>query len=386
MVLTEGESNKIAPTFYISSRRRSGGTVSFKCYDRTIYTDRQFEVSDGIFETDGENAGTVESYWLAQHISQQCGFAGFGIVGTISEVPQIHISREYVTGKSCRSLLSAVSAAWCGYFRVTNDDYLVFSPFGGTHDIRQSHSHTAISEGGSKGPIEQLIVSNGTETFINGNSSADVFGTLKLSAELADRESAASVFERVKGYVYQSWSCDKAIIDNGAGDMETDAEIAFADGSLRTANRVEAVLTSCGFICTCGRNDVVEDEFDYTGAISREIEKRIADGEVLGGKWKLSRYEGIEVFSEDSAPISTYSVENSNSKVISRYGFNVGKNGFTEFEGDLVSAKVFDSAEKIDDNTIVITYPGNVRYKYTKEKNGNTVKFKKERLEAEKIE
>ena len=51
--------------------------------------------------------------------------------------------------------------------------------------INKADKHTAIIEKGEKEPIEQVIMSNGTDTFYAGNTSADVFETLKISSELA---------------------------------------------------------------------------------------------------------------------------------------------------------------------------------------------------------
>lgn len=365
-----------SPTGYISSRRRSGGVVSFKCYDRMIYTEQSAVVPEEVFSKTGENTGTIESRQLVQMISKQCGFKDWGIGGEfVGEIPDIYIPRDYVHGKSCKVILEAVSAAWCGYFKTSLSDQLIFIPFAAKYGRGTAHYHTEIIEGGCKGPIEQLIMTNGTDTFFMGNQNADVFGTLKISSDFASADAAAKIFERVKGYIYQAWSCEKCLIDDGIGDTEIDAEITFADGKARIANSIEKIPTSRGFLCRCGRNEVTEDEFDYTGALSREIEKRIADGEVLGGKMMITRYQGIEILSEDSAPAAAKSTGSKAN--VTKYGVNVGKNGVTVYEGDFISEKIFESAERIDENTVVINY-ADFKIKYTKTSDGNKMVLKKE--------
>ena len=49
----------------------------------------------------------------------------------------------------------------------------------------------------------------------------------------------------------------------------------------------------------------------------------------------------------------------------------------TVYDGDMVSAGIFESAEKINDNTLVINHPG-FKIKYTKSADGKKIKLKKE--------
>lgn len=195
MVGVGGVPVTFAPTFYIYSRSKSGGVISFKCYDRMIWA----EQSDNASKSSFDDNGMIESQYIVQQIASQCGFKGWGLGGTITTVPEVYLPMEDVIGKSCHDILNSVSEAWCGFFKVDNDDRLVFIPFGSVYSFgNQAYRHTPISTGGIKGPIMRVVMSNGSESFSAGNSGADVFNTLKLSSKYASGDIAAQIMERVR--------------------------------------------------------------------------------------------------------------------------------------------------------------------------------------------
>lgn len=89
----------------------------------------------------------------------------------------------------------------------------------------------------------------------------------------------------------------------------------------------------------------------------------------------ITRYQGIEILSEDFAPAAAKSTGGKAN--ITKYGVNVGKDGVTVYEGDFISEKIFESAERIDENTVVINY-ADFKIKYTKASDGNKMVLKKE--------
>ncbi len=365
VVLSCGYGYTFTPAFYIMSRSKKGGCVSFKCGDRMIFTDQTAVIDDGKY-TDGK----IESQWLVQSIASQCGFNSWGIGGTITEVPNVYIAKEYISGKSCRSLLEAVSAAWCGYFKTSNDNTLMFIPFGSKYYLgSQALNHAAVVEGGSKGPIECVIMSNGTETFISGSENTDMFKTIKLSSDFASQELAGQILKRIKNYTYEAWSCSKCIIDYGLGDVEIDAEINFADGNTRIANYIEKIPTAAGIFCRCGRNDVTESEFDYTGALSREIQKRIADGEKLGNGTMITRYQGVVHLGKETT-------DEKGNKVQNRYGYSEATaDGVVQFDGAMVDSVLPSVAVSSDLSAVNLEYEGK-KYELQLAWNGDDVSIK----------
>lgn len=348
VVLSCGYGYAFAPTFYIMSRSKKGGCVSFKCGDRMIFTDQQAVISDAQY-TDKK----IESQWLVQAIAAQCGFNGWGIGGTVTEVPTVYLTKEYISGKTCRNLLETVSAAWCGYFKVSNGNVLIFIPFGSKYHLgSQALNHATVVEGGSKGPIECVIMTDGTKTYISGNENADMFRTIKLSSDFATQELAGQIFKRIKDCTYEAWSCSKCIIDYGLGDVEIDAEINFADGSTRIANYIEKIPTAAGIFCKCGRNDVTESEFDYTGKLSREIQKRIADGEKLGNGTMITRYQGIVHLGKETN-------DEQGNKVQNRYGYSEATaDGVVQFDGAMVDSVLPKVMINSDLSAVNLEYEG----------------------------
>lgn len=358
----------IAPTFYIYSRSKSGAVISFKCYDRMIWT----EQPDAISESSFDDNGLIESQWAVQQIASQCGFNGWGLGGTVTTVPEVYMPKEDIIGKGCHDILNAVSEAWCGFFKVGNDDKLVFIPFGSVYSLgNQAYRHTSVSTGGVKGPIERVIMSNGSEVFSAGNSGADIFNTLKISSKYASGDIAAQIMERVNNYVYEAWECQKCIINESACGIEINAAIAFGDGSERIANHITKIPTAAGILLSCGSNDVTETEFDYTGVLSREIEKRIADGEKLGNNIIITRYQG---------PIHTYEEKNkarsNGTPTVKRFGYSPAtSDGVVIFDGameDKAKPKVEVNADLSGFSTIY----GDTVIQYELEWDGDNVTLK----------
>ncbi len=360
--------------YYIATRTLKNNVVSFKCYDRMMYIDQIFDVTKLLYSiTDSYSDSTV-----IYTIAQQCGFSGYSIAGdSSSDLISFQVTKDYLNGKSCRAILEDISKVLCGFFKTGNDNNLLFVPFGTNYYLGcKSEVHTAITTGGVKGPIEQVIVINNNDIYYAGNQSADVFRTIKITTEFASQEIATKIYERLQGYVYEAWNCEKCVITGDWGEIENTAEIFFADGSVRTASNITKIPTSQGIYVSCGNNDVVENEFDYTGALSRKIESKIGDGEELGNKTMITRYQGIVHLGEKTID------ENGNEKQ-NRYGYTAATaSGVVEFEGAMVS-RVTPQSATISPNgkEALIQYDGK-SYKYSLEydSNGNVTSFAKEEV------
>lgn len=375
MAGADGTPVTFAPTFYIYSRSKKGGVISFKCYDRIIYTEQTITMSEAVFDAFAENE-LIESRYVVQHIASQCGFSGFGIsISSTAEdfIPPVYMPKEDVLGQNCNQILNSVSEAWCGYFKTGNNDKLLFIPFGYTYSVgNTAFKHTEISTGSVKGPITQVIMSNGTETFISGNNGADFFNTLKISSKYASTYIASIIKDRLQGFVYKAWECGKCILNDSGGAIEINAEITFGDGSERVANHIAKIPTPAGILLSCGSNDVTETEFDYTGALSKKIEKCIADGEKLGNNIIISRYQGpVHTYEEKSKARSV----NANPK-IKKFGYAPAtSDGVVIFDGameDKAKPKIEVKADLSGFSTI---YEDTV-IQYELEWDGDNVTFK----------
>ncbi len=279
--------------------------------------------------------------------------------------------KEDIIGKSCHDILNSVSEAWCGFFKVGNDDKLIFIPFGSVYSLgNQAYRHTSVSTGGVKGPIMRVIMSNGSETFSAGNSGADVFNTLKLSSKYASGDIAAQIMERVRDYVYEAWECRKCIINDSACGIEINAAIAFGDGSERVANHITKIPTAAGILLSCGSNDVTETEFDFLGALSRKIEERIADGEKLKNTM-ITRYQGVVHLEEKKSK-----TKSGIAAAVKKFGYSPAtSDGVVIFDGAMED-KAKPKVEVKDDLSGFSTIYGDTVMRFELEWDGDNVTLK----------
>ncbi len=361
---SNGNKDQIDQTFYISNRSSRNKTVSFKCYDRMILTDQAFTPNENLFTNE-----KITAYDALSCIASICGFKDYGILD-INDVPDIKIPREKTIG-SCRNMLELISSAWCGYFRTSIDNKLIFVPFGTayTHVLDTEYTfHSAIEENNTK-IITQVIMSGDGQEFTSGVSSG-ALSTLRISSSLASQELASKILSRIQNYRYQSWECSKFIFKNiYHGDFMTPTiEITFEDGEKRVANYIEKTFTSYGVVMKCGANDFSENEIQYQGSYSRNISSRIQDGEKLGNNTMITRYQGIvHVAETKSTKVRTInSASNENDSTL-MFGYSPATpEGVVEFDGAMLDS-VFPALEINDDATeLTADYGGTVKkYKLT---------------------
>ena len=357
------------PDYYIATRQRRGGKVSFKCYDRMIYTDQIIDMAK--MGLDAENRTTSQN--VAVGIAEQCGFKGLYFAEK-KEIYDVYITADKLEGKTCRELLETISRVWCGVFRTDKNNSLVFVAFGALYYLTSSAQyHTSISEGGEKGPIEQVYVTNGKDEYSAGKSSADFLSTLKIKTEYASQDLAEHLISRLENYTYSAWDCEKCIIDSNYGNIEAPALINFGDGSTRVANSIIKYPTPYGVFISCSSNEVVENEFNYLGVLSRKIETKIGDNEELGNKTMITRYQGIVHLGEKTTNENGVEVQN-------RYGYTPATaSGIVEFEGAMVSRVTPTKASfSADGKEAVIQYDGKAyRYNLEYDSSGNVTSFEK---------
>ena len=334
-------------------------------------SDRDFDNTDF---SDAET--TYSADYVMSAVKNQCGFLSVGY-SDLAGLGEINFTAEMLSSLTCRAVMEKIAEAMAGVW-IADREGAKLCCFGTSfQNYSAADKYTEIDFKGTQ-KITELIITDSDSGKITDLSEPENGAILTVETHFP--KAAEAAWERVRKAVYTAWSCEKALIDSVSPDAAAAGLIKFGE-SVLTANNVTVDVDSTGVYFSGGAEAM--DEIAYKNRVERELNQRVKIGKTVGNTQIAP--DGVKLVSEfvDKNAVRSAGTENT---VVEKYGFNVGKNGFTEFEGDLVSAKVFDSAEKIDDNTVVITYPGNVQYKYTKEKNGNTVKFKKERLEAEKIE
>lgn len=326
----------VVPNYYVSSRSKKGVSVTFRCYDRCMFTDQPLEITSSSFTNNKISHSAVLAL-----IVEQCGFTDWASADT---VPNLMLDINDVMGKTCRNILELISSAWCGFFKASGT-VLTFIPFGTAYPAGSVASdNAAVSVGSVKGPITKVVMLNGSTTYTAGTSGADVLNTLRVQSSLASQALADAILDRVSNYTYTAWECEKCVMQS-IGDI--DAQITLADGTTVVPNSLTYCFAGTGVYLTCGRNDVTENEFDYDGALTRAINQRIKDGEKLGNNTLITRYQGIIHLGEE------YEDEQGNTAQ-NRFGYSGATvNGVTEYGGAIIDRKTFSRATFNSDATSI---------------------------------
>lgn len=366
----------LLPKYYIINRVKKGSTITFTCMDRMIFLDQTVNIAKNQFTND-----EIDTSDVLETIRSQCGFSeiayiGMGNTSVSAILPKLKKSDVYM--KTCRNVLEVISQACVGFWRCGRQanygtDSLIFHAFGSTPYavLIDEVVHTDVSYGGEKGPIAGIIITDDDEkTFTTGDTS-DMFTTIQISTPYASNAILNNVAQRVMGMTYKAWNCSK-IKASTSGMITMGAQINLGDDVMEICNSVKVTPTAYGIFAEVGRNEVTESEFDYLGAISRQIEQCIKDNEKYGCMM-ITRYQGV-VFTADE-------VENGET-VTKTYGFGTYGGGITEYDGAMVSKVVPSSAKWNFDKTEALVSYGEKKYKYgiQRDSDGNITNFTKEEV------
>lgn len=383
--------------FFISRRTRSGGKVTFVCYDRMIKLGASADELDieyeNVIEGD-EGSGDIQSLTLVKLIADKAGF--YGVTEDIDNNTSmayfqwLKIKKTAIEGNDLRSVLETISTAWCGYFTLAADNKLDFCQFGswtrGYHTICPIDTHSAIRIGTEKEPIKSVVVYSGSNYYYAGEKDGDVLETLKIQTEFASQEYAEALLQRVYDYKYISWSCERAII----------SDEAFLDGYLPTinttlskwhisenvdimdmvANSLTYYFTNCGVYASFACNEINEDEYEYLGYYSRMLEKKLGYDETLGNNTRMTRYQGLIHLGEAKKDEATGETTQN------RYSYSSAtSDGVVEFSGALKSKAIPEIQVNSDQSGFTMQYE-DTSFEYEVVIDGDNVTLK-EKKEAE---
>ena len=317
------DSSIVVPAFYVKSRNVDGNFASWVCADRMSKTDVIVEFSDGDF-TDGKiSAGAV----LARAVSA-AGFSGYrftsssaaSFIGMVGD-----IKRESVEGKTARDIINSFAAAFCSYVIEGNGGEMVFVPFGsyyqaaGTSEIK----HAPIRYLGKK-QYSKLIMYSGDKTFTAGSGSAE--NTLMISTEFASAELCAAVFEEIQDFEYRGWTCEKGL----AQEYIYPGAIEFSDSTLLCTN-VTMYPSAAGIFFSASANAVPETDYAYRSQVQRQLNERVQIGKTVGN---VQIGKNTMYFVNKNRASASRSADSGTAE---KYGFSVGTNGVTEYDGAMIS-------------------------------------------------
>lgn len=358
------------PVFYVSSRKPSGGRLSFTCYDRAMFTSAKCTLEESDFTAEEDSSGGDSSSdsdsncssgssnssdkknkpkfasvsAVLANIKSICGFteiAAGDIIGTkITKCP-----KDKVFGRTAKEILSDLAEAACGCFFVQGG-VLTFLPFacGASSALFSADKYSSIEYGLTK-VCGSVIMTDGSRTYASGGDT-DAYHTMKISSVYASEELAGAVIGAIQNKSYRAWSC-RALVSTypapGAG-------ITFGESVLVT-NFCRLRITDFGLYAEMGRNSVQENEYD-------PLADRVQIGEV-NGSTKMTR-QGIKFVNENSK---------------TEYGFEMAGEGVARFAGAILNG-MMPTAVKIaeDGKSLRANYNGKIfEYAITEDNDGNII-------------
>lgn len=292
VTLTCSNASKTFPKFYVADRKNIGTATELTCVDRMRFTDQMIGLFDNYYYQTGNDGKPIlirESSYdenneilttsVIEAIATQCGFSSW----SFSHAGIDKLTKDMTYKRKCSEILDLIATACMGYWFVNKSEELIFKAFGTSAYMGgiTSSKHTKLNIGGTKGPITYLKMTGNNNEFTGGNETTSGTAILRVNTPLATNDLCGANITQIERYTYQAWNVDRALINfvPSAGDCE----IMFAeDNTARICNYGTVYLSATGVYFSGGRNDVNESAFDYSGALSDSINKRVAISERFG--------------------------------------------------------------------------------------------------------
>ncbi len=368
--------------YYISKRSVNDKICHITAYDIMSEVDKPFDAAgfDTYFERGHK---TVDCHSVLNAIKSQCGFSSIGFSDAFG-TEDINFTKEQLQDTTCRRLLETVADAMCGCWAASGDDgsSVRLNCFGESNAaVTTVHDYAEINMQG-KQKITGLVVTD-SESGERTESLTGEYGTV-FTVDTPFAEAAKKSWKRVQDKLYTAWRCEKALLTYVTPDIPAFTLMKFGERELMATSFTISV-DSTGVYFSGGADPQDEEQWRYEDYTQRALNERVQIGKTVGNSRfdkngfcfvNKNRTSGNSSARKASARSVPYETDGSDPN-IEKYGFSVGDNGVTVYDGDMVSSGIFESAEKIDDNTVIISYPG-FKIKYTKITEGNKVKLKKE--------
>ena len=288
----ENDSSIQIPPYYIKSRQGDGKFISWTCSDGLYVIDTPVEFTDEDFKDDKISADSA----LRKAVSA-CGFKELLYVGAAGDGNDLFdllrivgdIDRSLVENKSARDILGFFAENFCGCWTVSDDNSIVFSPFGRSYRASGDGIKNATIRSGGRKKYTKLIMSDGDKIFTSGNGSASE--TLMLSTPIASQELCSAVCRNISEIEYRAWECDKALTRwfIYPGDI-----IFSGEETARLCTNVTMYPSAAGIFFSASANAAPETDYAYQSQVQRQLKRKLEldarNGNTAYGK------DGIKVF------------------------------------------------------------------------------------------
>ena len=266
----EEKDNAVLPSkkFYIARRSVNNNICHFVAYDNMYRTDQEFNSSPlNVFFDKGLNASCGN---VIDEIKQQCGFEGVGASAPGLEF--IQFTKEQLSNRTCRAILEEIAKIMCGVWITTRENELVLSCLGDTvPNITYSKKYSEINYQGRQKITKLIFVDSDSgyqREFYTGE-----YGTvieIKTSLVPTSPDFYTIVWDRVRNYIYQAWSCKKILSGVSVVEPfpESTSHIIFGETEL-VANKIKVMPDSTGIYISASCDPQDDEQWKYDDYLTR---------------------------------------------------------------------------------------------------------------------
>lgn len=352
------------PLFYVTGRKKSGGTTEWTCCDIVSKTDRLIEFADSDF--DANDKITISA--LLTKIHDQSGI-GINASGLSALTNKTFDKDKCVDGLTIRSVFETLGEAMCGYWvGVANE--IKFINFGQAVFSAVPTSYKEVDLNGSINYARVLCTDDEAVYAAQANGSGK---TLIVSTDYASQELADSILSMMVGEdnncTYRAWSCSKGKAD----EWLYVGLFQFGQQSL-VANSVSMSVSSSGLFFSSSSNTIDEDEVGYTSEVNRQLKKKLEFDKINGNVAITGK--GLYLFENG------YKSKTPEEQKKAKYDFIVEKGGVTKYGGAMVDSKLPEITFKSDMSGFTTKY-GDTSIEYEMSIDGDSLTLKEKTKEGE---
>lgn len=255
----------------------SNGITQVTCYDRMAYADTDFPYEDF-------TSNYVPIAEILQKIAEACKVDGcIGVPYWITGM-----SKSKLQG-TCADIMTSISNAACGFWRVSYDNKYEFVPFGSYTATMTVNKHTALNLGNSYSVSGVQGTDGCGNIYTAGSSLVHSYDGIVVESDLITQEGVSEIWERSKDINTEmtAFSCEKSIVGS---IPEINTLITFGQGGSYIANNISCSVSAGGIVAALSGNDPSGDEIGTRGIISRRLSNTVQLGR--SGNLIHTKYQG----------------------------------------------------------------------------------------------
>lgn len=277
LIGTEG----VSRLYYVSKRQSAKKVCHFTACDAMSKIDDQSIDASALWQAADKDHITVSV--VLDAIRSAVGLEG---VHLPEAAGVITFTREQLKGKSVRQILETIASTACGVWRADGDNSIRLVLCGAPADAAFSCGKFADIDRQGRLPVGDFYCTNSETGVLVRRTDGRYGAVLSVESPIAAAEDSSvnnadiKAWDRLRGYEYQAWQCEKALADNDAFARAFAPAVIDFDGAKLLAHQITVTCDSSGVYFSGGSAAV--EELEYRDRIDRELEERLKIGKIVG--------------------------------------------------------------------------------------------------------